>query len=389
MRWVCLAAAVELRFNDANGADEDADEAERARTLAELGLGTNTLRDLGTDTASVAELSQQELLDHGKSDADRCGRRFTESNAWRAKAALDIFPHARKVPRDIFLEYVAPATVLDEPRGGPSAPGGDCVEWWQLPGISELASGLHLPQFTNRDNPAPSREVAEWVAANLQSRLSLHFHGDDTPRFMSAQDIIANADNTQREASCTGMSILFVEALRAVGVPARAAGTPAWNGKEERGNHNWVEAYVCDVDGGLCEWRFFDALEPLQSPCKTWFCTAAKLGAKSGTKVYAARGTTTDLAFPLAWAPAKAPGSGGVYAEDRTAAYVSACGHCPGPHRSAPTGGFLEHAEALGRAAAADLAGAADRVAAAADGIAAELARAGAAAEADVGLGHI
>ena len=31
-------------------------------------------------------------------------------------------------------------------------------------------------------------------------------------------------------ASCTGVSILFVDALRTIGIPARVVGTPAWHG---------------------------------------------------------------------------------------------------------------------------------------------------------------
>ena len=42
-------------------------------------------------------------------------------------------------------------------------------------------------------------------------------------------------------ASCTGVSVLFADALRAAGVPTRIAGTPAWNGSAQNGNHNWIE----------------------------------------------------------------------------------------------------------------------------------------------------
>jgi hypothetical protein len=87
-------------------------------------------------------------------------------------------------------------------------------------------------------------------------------------------------------ASCTGVSILFVDALRSVGVPARIAGTPAWNDVYENGNHNWIEVY----DGG--EWNFIEAApagggESLSNPCDKWFCSPAKMA--NGTKFYAAR----------------------------------------------------------------------------------------------------
>ena len=45
-------------------------------------------------------------------------------------------------------------------------------------------------------------------------------------------------------ATCTGLSIILVDACRAVGIPARVAGTALWANK--RGNHTWAEVY----DGG-------------------------------------------------------------------------------------------------------------------------------------------
>jgi len=42
----------------------------------------------------------------------------------------------------------------------------------------------------------------------------------------------------QHMASCTGLSILLVDALRSVGIPARFAGTAAWH--DDRGNHSWT-----------------------------------------------------------------------------------------------------------------------------------------------------
>ena len=56
----------------------------------------------------------------------------------------------------------------------------------------------------------------------------------------------------QGKATCTGLSILLVDACRAVGIPARAVGTPMWtNG---RGNHTWIEIW----DG---DWHFTGADE--------------------------------------------------------------------------------------------------------------------------------
>jgi len=54
------------------------------------------------------------------------------------------------------------------------------------------------------------------------------------------------------KASCTGLSILLVDACRAVGIPARVVGTPLW--VDRSGNHTWVEIW----DDG---WRYLGACE--------------------------------------------------------------------------------------------------------------------------------
>ena len=53
-------------------------------------------------------------------------------------------------------------------------------------------------------------------------------------------------------ATCTGLSIILTDACRAVGIPARAVGTPMWS--NGRGNHTWVEIW----DNG---WHFLGADE--------------------------------------------------------------------------------------------------------------------------------
>jgi hypothetical protein len=64
-------------------------------------------------------------------------------------------------------------------------------------------------------------------------------------------------------ASCTGLSIMLIDACRAVGIPARFVGTPLWS--DGSGNHSWVEVY----DQG---WHFTGAAEPAGDALdKAWF----------------------------------------------------------------------------------------------------------------------
>ena len=68
-------------------------------------------------------------------------------------------------------------------------------------------------------------------------------------------------------ATCTGLSIMLVEACRAVGVPARLAGIQSWPGRG--GNHTWVEVW----DDG---WHFVGAAEPdAQGLDHAWFAGEA------------------------------------------------------------------------------------------------------------------
>ena len=137
-------------------------------------------------------------------------------------------------------------------------------------------------------------------------------------------------------ASCTGTSILFANALRAVGIPARVVGTPAWYGNRTMGNHNWVEVYVGASDegsDGADPWKFLEpspanaGLDTLdKDPCKRWFCQASRY---PSSKVYAAKlvGPAGDEAatyFPLAWEwhNQDVPGV------DRTQYYTDICQSC-------------------------------------------------------------
>jgi transglutaminase-like putative cysteine protease len=122
------------------------------------------------------------------------------------------------------------------------------------------------------------------------------------------------------------LAILFADALRAAGVAARVAGTPAWKGKRESGNHNWVE--VLDDDH---VWKFMEP-SPAQKivddlerdPCQRWFCIPDRYPA---SLVYAARLDQTlaeNTFFRLAWEwnSTDVPGI------DRTDFYSDVCNKC-------------------------------------------------------------
>ncbi|MDP7062365.1 MAG: transglutaminase domain-containing protein [Planctomycetota bacterium] len=98
-------------------------------------------------------------------------------------------------------------------------------------------------------------------------------------------------------ASCTGLSVLLIDACRAVGVPARFVGTPLW--ADGSGNHSWVEIW----DQG---WHFTGAAEPTGMDLnKAWFTDRASkaLAGDRERAIYAVSYKKTDTRLPMVWKP--------------------------------------------------------------------------------------
>ncbi len=96
-------------------------------------------------------------------------------------------------------------------------------------------------------------------------------------------------------ASCTGLSILMIDACRACGIPARFVGIPLWPDKS--GNHSWVEIW----DNG---WHFTGACEASGDDLnKAWFTDRAATAIRDNPvhSIYAVSFQRTPLAFPLVW----------------------------------------------------------------------------------------
>jgi predicted esterase len=98
-------------------------------------------------------------------------------------------------------------------------------------------------------------------------------------------------------ASCTGLSLLLINACRAVGVPARFCGTPLW--ADNSGNHSWVEVW----DNG---WHFTGAAEPAGDKLdNVWFADRASHARRDHPlhAIYASSFRRTPSPFPMIWAP--------------------------------------------------------------------------------------
>ena len=138
-------------------------------------------------------------------------------------------PWGPGLPEDVFLDAVLPHASVTEPRDSMRAEFHDrylpLVQGCKTPGQAALAINKKL--------------FADYKVGYNTRRLRTD---------QSSKESIA-----QGMATCTGLSIMLVEACRSVGVPARLAGIASWPGRG--GNHTWVEVW----DNG---WHFVGAAEP-------------------------------------------------------------------------------------------------------------------------------
>ena len=205
-----------------------------------------------------------------------------------AYAALvrDEVPTGMQVPEEVFREYVLPSVHLDERRDA-----------WRP---------LFFRAFAEPARRAASiQDAVQYLNRHAFETFGIAYHPTKRPHDnMSPFESMA-----WRYASCTGLSILLADACRAVGIPARLVGTPAWT--DGSGNHTWVEVW----DHGT--WHFLGASEPGPYD-RCWFNDAARKAAGPGGRgIFAARRSPSGLHFPLAWNPTEA----GVPAEDVSARY--------------------------------------------------------------------
>ena len=190
--------------------------------------------------------------------------------ACQARAASE---WGKSVPKELFLNDVVPYANVNERRDNWRK---DFFERF-MPLVEEAKSPGEAAQILNRDI---------WKIVNVRYHATKRPKPDQSPY----ESIDANF------ASCTGLSILLIDACRAVGVPARFVGIPQWANK--RGNHSWVEVW----DGE--SWKFTGACEYNAGGLgRAWFAGDASKAIKSERmhSVYAASWKPADALFPLIW----------------------------------------------------------------------------------------
>lgn len=177
-----------------------------------------------------------------------------------------------EIPEDIFLNNVLPYCVVNETRDtwrkefmdrfGPLVK--DCTTLGEAAAVlnGQIFGIVQVKYSTKR--PKPDQSPAESMKAGL--------------------------------ASCSGLSILLIDACRSLGIPARFVGTPLW--ADGSGNHSWVEIW----DRG--EWHFTGACEATGKDLNQgWFTGRASQALIDDPlrAIYATSFKRTPIHFPLVW----------------------------------------------------------------------------------------
>lgn len=203
-------------------------------------------------------------------DAKSLSAEFLLENVEYAYKARAEFPWAKEVPDSVFLNDVVAYANLNENR-----------ESWRKD---------FYERFKKYVAPCKTmREAIDSVNKNVRDELLVDYNTKREKPDQAPYESIR-----QHMASCSGLSILLTDALRAVGIPSRVAGTPAWH--DDRGNHNWNEVWI---DG---QWRFTEYY-PSDDLDQSWFLTDAGKAIKEDVRkaIYAASFKPTGCYFPLVW----------------------------------------------------------------------------------------
>lgn len=194
-----------------------------------------------------------------------------QENLEQAFIARDSYPWTKALSRDLFFNEVLPHAVVTETRDSWRKPLRELLDpkLEDCQGIEEActAVGSHIKELTGVKYSTKREKACQSPAESMR----------------------------QGMASCTGLSVLMVDALRAAGVPARLVAIPLWGTRE--GNHTWIEVHDgerwrrSDYGGTPARWdkgweiarcAYCDPLEPIHG-------------------VFASSYRRTPVGFPMVW----------------------------------------------------------------------------------------
>tara|TARA_B100001250_G_scaffold196286_1_gene168624 strand:- start:188 stop:1291 length:1104 start_codon:yes stop_codon:yes gene_type:complete len=198
---------------------------------------------------------------------------FLLENCSLAYEALENIPWISKVPENIFFDAILPYASLNERRDN-----------WR----GDFGRNF----FPLVKSAGSAYEAAAQLNQNIYKKLGVIY---STKRPKADQSPYESIDAGL--ASCTGLSILLIDACRSVGIPARFVGTPMWYNNS--GNHSWVEIW----DEG---WHYTGAAEPTGNKLnQVWFSELASKAKKGDMKygIFASTWNYSRNYFPMDWLP--------------------------------------------------------------------------------------
>jgi pimeloyl-ACP methyl ester carboxylesterase len=265
---LCLGAAVDASAQShwwSDAADQSLSQSGANREALVLALN---------QTPEAQRPAMQFLVENMPlKDLQSLSAEFLLENVAQATEAFNSAPWHDRIPSEIFLNEVLPYANVNETR-----------DHWR-----KTLHDLSAPLIAGCTTPS---QAAQAINAKLFPLVKVKY---STARKRADQSALETMESGL--ASCTGLSILLVDACRSVGVPARFAGTPMW--VNMRGNHSWVEIW----DG---DWHFVGAAEPDANGLDhAWFQHDASQALKDSPThaIYAASFKKNGLSFPMDWAP--------------------------------------------------------------------------------------
>ncbi len=166
---------------------------------------------------------------------------IVDENISLALWSRDSMTWGSSIPDSVFLRYVLPARVSQEPL----------VNWRRkfrdalLPVIQDASS---IEEATIL--------ISNWCDSILDYQPT---------QFRDQSPLVTWSSGIGR---CEEMTVFFLDALRSVGIPCRQVYTPWWSTVDS--NHAWPEVWTTDG------WHFADISSEVETPNSTWFTERAQ-----------------------------------------------------------------------------------------------------------------
>jgi len=242
--------------------------------LVEAGTNRAAITWALTETGEARREGMVFLVENmPETDLRSLSAEFLLENLNLAYEAWETSTWSASVTKDLFFNDVLPYACMSETRD---------------PWRAQLRAAC-LPMVASCRTPG---EAAQLLNQKVFPQLKVRYNtGRRRPDQSTLESIKSGI------ATCTGLSILLVDACRSVGIPARIVGTPMWSNM--RGNHTWVEVW----DG---DWHFTGAAEPDAAGLdRGWFVGDASKAQRDVPQhaIYATSFRRTEVHFPMVWSP--------------------------------------------------------------------------------------